>query len=59
MRQGFQPLSDYRFDLIVDTPWALGVSLRLIMVGKRHCRLLYIIPATQQLLGFIQSEKLL
>ncbi len=45
-----------------ETALPCPLYLRLIMVGKRHCRVLYIIPAQPELillLGFIQSEKLL
>ncbi|MEK0191621.1 hypothetical protein, partial [Microcoleus anatoxicus] len=40
IRQGFQPLSDYRFDVKL-TPMGSAVSLPdYFEVGKRHCRLL-------------------
>ena len=39
LRQGFQPLPDYRF-YVKFTLMGSAVSLQLIGVGKRHCRVL-------------------
>ena len=39
LRQGFQPLPDYRF-YVKFTLMGSAVSLQLMAVGKRHCRVL-------------------